>query len=103
MKNLLRCRAVPARSKRVGYKGICSALTALFSHQPGATPQELGYTNDKALKARFSHSRLQRWRFVGPSVLGRLPQVRHGESVLWRTGNDYAPLALNRCGQRVPP
>jgi len=48
MKNLLRCRAVRARSKRVDYKGIYSALTALFSHQPGATPQELGYTNDKA-------------------------------------------------------
>ena len=91
MKDFLRCRAVLARSKRVAYKGICSALTALFSHQPGAAPQELGYTNDKALKARFSHSRLQRWRFVGPSVLGRLPQA----------GNDYAPLALNRCGQRV--
>jgi hypothetical protein len=24
-----------------------------------------------------------------------LPQVRHGESVLWRTGNDTAPSALN--------
>jgi hypothetical protein len=91
MKNLLHCRAVRARSTRVVYKAICSALTAFFSHQLGATPQEVGYTNDKALKARFSRSRLQRRRFVGPSVLERLPQA----------GNDFAPLALNRFGQHV--
>ena len=29
----------------------------------------------EALKARFSESRLQRWDFLGPCILGRLPQA----------------------------
>jgi hypothetical protein len=29
----------------------------------------------EALKARFSESRLQRWDFLGPRMLGRLPQA----------------------------
>src|SRR5205809_6070937 len=28
-----------------------------------------------------------------------VPQVRHGESVLWRTGCELAPLALKTCNQ----
>src|SRR5437667_1153948 len=33
--------------------------------------------------------------FLGFGNPGALPQVRHGESVLWRIGMNDAPLALN--------
>ena len=43
-----------------------------------------------------SESRFQRWHFLGAPNPGALPQVRHGESVLWRTGAEHvAPLALH--------
>jgi hypothetical protein len=31
----------------------------------------------------------------GNRIPGALPQVRHGESVLWRTSDERAPLALS--------
>ena len=40
---------------------ICLAPTALFSHEPGATPQECDRTKNAALQARFNEPRLQRW------------------------------------------
>ena len=35
------------------------------------------------------------FNFMNP---GALPQVRHGESVLWRTNNEKAPSALRNLG-----
>src|SRR6266478_9473185 len=40
-----------------------------------------------------SESRFQRWWFSNRANPGASPQVRHGESVLWRTGDNIAPLA----------
>jgi hypothetical protein len=53
--------------------GICLAPTALFSHQPGATPQDFRLYTERALKARlnapmkraFSADALHRWSSLG--------------------------------------
>src|SRR5258708_3816857 len=64
--------------------------------------QPLGFSicQSAALKARFI-SKPESSRAFSAHIRsnqktpGALPQVRHGESVLWRTGNETAPSALN--------
>ena len=40
--------------------------------------------------------------FLHCTIPGALPQVRHGESVLWRTTDESAPLALRNAWRAAP-
>ena len=74
-----------------------SAKGALSCRSLGHRPREFSHPYGQALKARFS-CRTWKRTFSGGGFCstdpGASPQVRHGESVLWRTGNETAPLAL---------
>jgi hypothetical protein len=68
-------------------KGAANSLTAW-----GHRPRTYGNTKAPALKARFTFSSCNRrlarafsaWLYA-ISIPGAMPQVRRGESVLWRT------------------
>jgi len=71
-----------------------------FSFSLGQRPRFSQIRKSVALKARFI-SKPELSRAFSAHIRSNqknpraLPQVRHGESVLWRTGNDTAPSALN--------
>ena len=60
------------------------------SSQPGATPRFFRSHSERALKARFNSlmNRALALKLESTIFPGALPQVRHGESVLWRTGDE---------------
>src|SRR6266487_1567560 len=92
------------RPRWSGQQYVLSAKGAASMPAWGSAPGSL-MDCERALKARlidlgFGMNRaFSADGFVIITNPGVVPQVRHGESVLWRTGCELAPLALNTCNQ----
>src|SRR5437016_8248342 len=78
--------------EEIGPRNARLAPTALFSHEPGATPQECDRTKNEALKARDSVSR---------AFSARVLLIHGTWGACPRLASNAAPLALSKYADRI--